>query len=424
LRLNLLGISPLLVQVPVRQRPHRQFFPTWFSFSRSMVSKDLEEPAGGVLHRRTLFLQAMRQKTFEFGYFTTADIAASEAIPRSTAQDWINRLLREGCIFTKEEPHGRIPAHYAARSALPKTTCKRIFVTAFDNYVEIFHECMSGGCAGFCEFHHRRAGGAAIAVSRDGLIFRETAKLSALADRASLESKLSLEHAAVGLLSVERDGDDIVQTIRSIYGGAAYSLSSMMGLAKGVSAVTVVSGNGFVTGTVRTPALVPITVGIDDTDKKGCGGATFALANALFKYLTESGDAIGIRHQVAALSPLIGEMTAGNSCSFLEFAVAPANLEILKDKICRFVSDESLSDNWGVAIFIGIFVPSVLEELAARIRKERVTCAEVRDCASRCGVAWYGKRGVIGAVAAVGLKNQPQDVLLDPRIPMVRDTRK
>lgn len=389
-----------------------------------MASKDQEEQTGGVLHRRTLFLQAMRQKTFESGYFTTADIAESESIPRSTAQDWINRLLREGCIFTKEEPHGRIPARYAARSALPKTTCRRIFVTASDGYAEIFHECMSGGCAGFCEFHHRRAGGAAISVSRDGLIFRETAKLTAPEERASLENRLSLDHAAVGLLSVERDGDDIVQTIRSVYGGAAYSLSSMMSLAKGVTAVSVASGDGYVTGTVRTPALVPVTVGIDDTDRKGCGGATFALANALFKYLTGSGDAIGIRHQVAALSPSIEEMTAGNSCSFLELAVAPAGLETLGEKICRFVSDESVSDEWGVAIFAGIFVPHDLEDLAARIRKERVTCAEVRDCASRCGVSWYGKRGVIGAVAAVGLKNQPQEVLLDPSVPMVRDTRK
>ncbi|HJJ35583.1 MAG TPA: sugar-specific transcriptional regulator TrmB [Methanocorpusculum sp.] len=389
-----------------------------------MGSKDTEEPAGGVLHRRTLFLQAMRQKTFAAGYFTTADIAESVSIPRSTAQDWINRLLREGCIIVKEEQHGRIPAHYATRSALPKTTCKRIFVTASDGYAEIFHECMSCGCAGFCEFHHRRAGGAAIAVSRDGLIFRETAKVTVPEERAALEQRLSLEHAAVGLLSVERDGDDIVQTIRSIYGGAAYSLSSMMGLAKGVSAVTVDAGNGFVTGTVRTPALVPVTVGIDDTDRKGCGGATFALANALFKYLTESGDAIGIRHQVAALAPAIEEMTAGNSCSFLELAVSPEKLDVLEEKICRFVEDESLSENWGVAILNGIFVPSALEELTARIRRERVTCQDVRACAAACGVAVYGRRGVIGAVAAVGLKNQPQDVLLDPYRPMVPDNRR
>ena len=388
-----------------------------------MASKEAARESGetsGVLHRRTLFLQTMRKKTFESGSFTVGDIAEEKQIPRSTAQDWINRLVKEGCIFVKEEQHGRSPAHYAARSALPKTTCRRIFTTAADGYAEIFHECMSSGCAGFCEFHHRKAGGAAISVSRDGLIFRETAKISDTIE----ENSLSLDKAAVGLLSVRIDGDSIIQKIRSIYGGAAYSLSSMMGEAKGVEEVTISAGDGFVTGTVRTKALVPVTIGIDDTDRKGCGGATFALAAALFKFLTESHTAIGIRHQVAMLSPDIPEMTAGNSCSFLELAVPKENMDALAQKVCRFVDDESVSENWGVAILKGIFVPEPMEALTAKIRKERVSCSEVRSTAQSCGVEVFGKRGIIGAAAAVSLKNQPAEVLLDVTLPMIKDQRR
>ncbi|HJK53499.1 MAG TPA: hypothetical protein O0X12_04770, partial [Methanocorpusculum sp.] len=77
---------------------------------------------GGMVARRGQFLQAMRQMTFEAGHFTTAELAEAASVPRSTAQDWINRLLREGCIFTKEEKHGRSPARYASRSAMPSTT--------------------------------------------------------------------------------------------------------------------------------------------------------------------------------------------------------------------------------------------------------------------------------------------------------------
>ncbi|HJJ33327.1 MAG TPA: sugar-specific transcriptional regulator TrmB [Methanocorpusculum sp.] len=380
--------------------------------------------SGGVLRRRTLFLQTMRKKTFESGYFTTAEIAEEEHLPRSTAQDWINRLVNEGCIFVKEEQHGRSPARYAARSALPKTTCRRIFTTAADGYAEIFHECMSSGCAGFCEFHHRRAGGAAVSVSRDGLIFRETAKLSTGDREGDGEYPLSLDRAAVGLSSVRLEGDEIVQTIRSIYGGAAYSLSSMMGEAKGVGGVEITAGDGFVTGKVRTKALVPVTIGVDDTDRKGCGGATFALANALFKYLTESHTAIGIRHQVAALCPDIPEMTAGNSCSFLELAVPKENMPVLSQMVCRFVDDESVSENWGVAVMTGIFVPGKMEALAAKIRRERVSSEEVREAARACGVEVFGKRGIIGAAAAVALKNQPQEVLLDAAAEMEKDSRR
>ena len=33
------------------------------------------ENPGGVLHRRTVFMQVMRRKTLESGFFTTAEIA-------------------------------------------------------------------------------------------------------------------------------------------------------------------------------------------------------------------------------------------------------------------------------------------------------------------------------------------------------------
>jgi len=379
-----------------------------------MVSK---ENTGGVLHRRTIFMQVMRRKTLESGSFTTTDIADATDVPRSTAQDWINRLLNEGCIFLKEEQRGRNPARYASRSALPQTTCRRIFTTVYNGYAEIFHECLSSGCAGFCEFHHRKAKGAALRVSRDGLIFREVARIDGALP-------LDLSRAAVGLESVLKDGDNLVQIIKSVYGGPAYSLSSMMGMAKGVLGVKLSTGDGFVTGKVTTPALIPVTVGIDDTDRKGCGGATFALATALFKALMESGTAIGIRHQVAVLAQDIEEKTAGNSCSFLEFAVYPGKMDEFIARVCRFVEDESVSDDWGVAIFKGIFLPRKIQELAAEIRKRRVIYEDVVKAADYHGIKIYGGRGIIGAVAAVGMKNQPQEVLLDPQIPMVADMRR
>ncbi|WP_167815865.1 sugar-specific transcriptional regulator TrmB [Methanocorpusculum sp. GPch4] len=371
-----------------------------------------KEKPGGVLERRGAFLAAMRRMTFEEGHFTTADLAAAANVPRSTAQDWVNRLIKEGCIFVKEEPHGRNPAQYAFRSALPQTTCKRIFTTLDGSDVEIFHECLSSGCAGFCEFHHRKAGGAAISVTRDGMIFRERARIGEA-------NELRLDSAAVGLALVRKEGTEIVQTIRSVPGGPAYSLSSMMGHAKGVNGVQISAAGGVITGEVRTSALTPVTIGVDDTDRKGCGGATFALSQALMKYLTDAGSIIGIRHQVAALCQDIEEKTAGNSCSFIELAVDPNVLNSLAARVCRFVDEESVSDEWGVAIMTSITVPKDLLLLGKKIRQERVTMEEVMTAAQKCGVAVYGKNGIIGAVGAVSLKSQPQEVLLDPDCPMI-----
>ena len=39
---------------------------------------------------------------------------------------------------------------------------------------------------------------------------------------------------------------------------------------------------------------------------------------------------------------------------------------------------------------------------------------EVLETAERSDIQVYGKKGIIGAVGAVSLKSQPQEVLLDP----------
>ncbi len=379
-----------------------------------MTNMASKEKNGGVLKRRSVFLQAMRRRTFEAGYFTIVDIALAVDVPRSTAQDWINRLVQEGCIYLKEEQRGRTPARYASRSALPQTTCRRIITTVDDDLVEIFHECLSSGCAGFCEYHHQNAGGATVRVTRDGMLLRELARIGPA-------PQPDLTHAAVGLSSVEHDGNAVFQTIVSVCGGPAYSLSAMMGHAKGVDDVQIsVSSDRIVTARVKTKALIALTVGIDDTDRKGCGGATFALSHALLNYLTESGDAIGISHQVAELYQDIDEKTAGNSCSFLELAVDPQNLATLTAKICRFVEEESVSDEWGVAVLSGIRVPDTLLDYACAARMRRVTLNEACAAAAACQVRLFGGRGRIGALAAASLKNQPQESLLNTTIPLRR----
>lgn len=132
----------------------------------------------GVIERRRQYLQLMRQVTLEQGYFTVTNIQKAAEVPRSTAQDWVNRLVSEGCVVVKERKQGRIPARYAAVSAVPSSACRRIFTTVDGEWVEIYHECMSGACAAFCGYHHRMAGGALNLVQRDGTLLRECAALS------------------------------------------------------------------------------------------------------------------------------------------------------------------------------------------------------------------------------------------------------
>ena len=360
-----------------------------------------------VLEHRRDYLRMMRQFTLDKGFFTVSDIHITAAIPRSTAQDWVNRLLREGCVLLREEKRGRNAARYAAISAMPASTCRKIFTTVDGDHVEIFHDCMSGACAAFCGYHHRLAGGVLVHIERDGTLLRESATVGSR-DIAVGLSPLS----AVGVNGVERTGDAVVQHMRCI-GGPAYSLSDMMSRAEGVTRVESRHNGHIVEGQVWTRALKQVTIGIDDTDTKE-GGATFALALALLNHVSRLRGIIPISHHVVMLNPAVYQKTAGNSASYIEVAVAPETYEELIDKVRRFVADESLSPEWGIAIRSGLRLPEGLREYGRMVRSKVIPRAVAEATAERFGITLMGGNGVIGALGAVALAGLPHEILLDP----------
>jgi len=362
----------------------------------------------GVLERRREILKLMRTYTLDRGYFTVSDIAGSTGLPRSTAQDWINRLLDEGCLVVREERRGRSPARYLSKSAMPSSACRRIFTTIDGDAVEIYHECLSAGSAAYCEFHHRRAEGVLSRVSREGTLLRERAFLGAR------EAPIGLfPNPAVGVTGLRRDGESLVQTIRCV-GGPAYSLTDMMGHADGVEDVRIDRSGAFVQGEVTTRAMRYIAIGIDDTDTAE-GGATFALSLALQQHLSTLGGVMPIGHHVVMLNPANPERTAGNSASFIELAADPAACGGIREHSLRFVSDEALSPEWGIAIKTGFTVPRELRNFGNRARTGRVTREEAEETARGHGIFTAGGRGVIGALAAVSCIGLDNTILLDPR---------
>jgi hypothetical protein len=360
----------------------------------------------GVIERRRQYLHLMRQVTLEQGYFTVTNIQKAAVVPRSTAQDWVNRLVSEGCVVLKERKQGRTPARYAAVSAVPSSACRRIFTTVDGEWVEIYHECMSGACAAFCGYHHRMAGGALNHIRRDGTLLRECAKLG----RKEIAIG-AYPSPAVGVTGVRREGDMVVQEIRCI-GGPAYSLTDMMSGAKGVTRVKVARKGGVVEGEVFTRALTHVIIGIDDTDSPE-GGATFALALALLQHIAGMEGLIPIGHHVAMLYPALPGKTAGNSCSFIDVAAEPGVIDQVKNRVYKFVSDEALSHEWGVAIRTGFRIPPGLREYG-RLARSGIVSLEFADHIARDNdVLLHGGQGVIGALAAVSLWGLDNAVLLN-----------
>jgi len=361
----------------------------------------------GVLEKRRELLNSMRDLTLEHGYFTVNDIAEALEIPRSTVQDWVSRLISEQCVVTKEEKKGRFPAKYQTLSAKLSPACRRIFTTVDGDRVAIFHQCLSSGCAAFCAFHHKSAVGAIENIGLDGRLLVEYARFG------ESDAEIGLYPLpAVGVLGVRQENGFIVQRIRSI-GGPAYSLTAMMAMAEGVCDVRVGSSHGMVEGEVVTRALTHLIIGVDDTDTAE-GGATFALALGLIQYLGKMSAVFPIGHKVAMLMPNPGICTTGNSCSFIEVAVRPEEVDRVIERALRFVRNQSLSPDWGIAIKKGFTIPKELRTFSLKARKEIVTHEEAIEVATGSSICLAGGKGIIGALAAVGLSGEEMSVLLNP----------
>lgn len=349
----------------------------------------------------------MRKLTLEKGYFTVNDIADLTLLPRSTVQDWMSRLIDERCVFQKEEKRGRHPAKYVITSTILSSACRRIFTTTDGDTVAIYHECMSGGCAAYCAYYHNQAKGSIENVTQDGTWLIEHAKLG------QHDADIGLfPLSPVGVVGVRKEGEYIIQTIRCI-GGPAYALTDMMAMAEGVYDVKLKKSGGIVEGEVITKAMHHIIIGIDDTDSKE-GGATFALALGLLQYIGKLDGVIPIAHHVVMLNPYFERRTAGNSCSFIECAIDPKNISRIKDIVSRFVAEESLSSDWGVAIKDGFLIPEKLRSFGKLAREEKISRKFAEETAENFNIRIIGGEGIIGALAAISYSGLSNEEMLNP----------
>ncbi len=361
----------------------------------------------GVIEKRRELLAIMREYTLENGFFTINDIADATEIARSTIQDWINRLVTEKCVAVKEEGKGRTPTKYVTTNLMMAGSCRRIFTTTDGDWVAIYHQCMSTGCAAFCEYHHHLAGGVIHGVKRDGRKLVEYARLGTGSSDIGLYPK-----PAVGIIRVRKEGDHIIQTIRCV-GGPAYSLTDMMAMAVGVCEVRLTESGKITEGEVVTRALTHLVIGLDDTDTKE-GGATFALALGLLQYLANMREVIPIGHAVAMLYPYLSECTAGNSCSFIEIAVSPEAVSHVIERAVRFIEEESFSREWGLAVKQGFIISEPLRRFGLAARREVVTADMANILANSENIRVFGRNGRIGAIAAIGLSREDNAILLNP----------
>lgn len=357
-----------------------------------------------LIEKRRELIGLIEKITHDRGYFDVQDLVLETGLPRSTLQDWINRFVDEGCVEVLEERAGRRRARYARRRtrSLPTTACKRIFTTADENTVEIFHECRSEGCISFCEYMYARGNPR---VRKNGLILRQRVTPGDL----PMDSAASLCQKKVCV----KDGI-VYQTIRT-FGGPAYSLTEMMEQADGVLDVTYSRKGDYIEGVIATEALSHIVIGIDDTDSAD-HGATFALTLSLLDLLSAIEGVYRISHNVGFLYPEAPGKTAGNAVSYIELGAKPELVDSVIQTAIDYVRSQTGSNNTGMAVKIGLRQCPGLVRFMKKARTQIVTVDEALEAARKAKVATYeitGSRGIIGAVASLGMVDCPAGTLMD-----------
>jgi methanogenesis imperfect marker protein 11 len=145
-------------------------------------------------------------------------------------------------------------------------------------------------------------------------------------------------------------------------------------------------------------------IGIDDTDTKE-SGATWALANEIGFEAANSTGIHFLNHTVVQLFPLAPGKTKNCVSTVLTFAVRPR----LKEKLVHHIRDQlhsyTESDDTGIAVIEGIYIPRKLTEFADKCRKGIIEIEEAEQVAGELGITLYeitGRMGLIGALAGLG----------------------
>lgn len=137
---------------------------------------------------------------------------------------------------------------------------------------------------------------------------------------------------------------------------------------------------------------------------------TTYVAAAIFDDLLKMGLTPMMRPQLVRLNPNCPYKTRGNAAVALRFRVDPKKLYLVKDVVLRRVSElaelECEGTEPGVVFYVSEEIPEELRNFSMAVVRRMVSVEDAFSVASIVGAelhALKGKRGVIGALAAVGM---------------------
>jgi len=188
--------------------------------------------------------------------------------------------------------------------------------------------------------------------------------------------------------------------------GASVGVGACLPQAEGVEKVeylsdSLVGGSRHVEIRITTPVHKRVIIGIDDTDTKE-EGATWVLG---LKMAREMPHGIFLSHKIVQLNPHAPHKTTNCASTGVAFATRPDNVKKAVAWAREFVQKNTYSDQTSMAVFEGLAIPRKLVRYGADAKESILSIHDAEHAARQYGldiIEVTGKRGSIGAVAAVG----------------------
>ncbi len=214
--------------------------------------------------------------------------------------------------------------------------------------------------------------------------------------------------SAAGIEEIYIDDEDNVNIVYAGYAGAGVGIELRKGAENVISCelLSDIGGSKLGRGKLKTPRMIKVVVGIDDTDTKD-EGATWVLCEKLGRYIEKLGIGYYLDHTIVQLFPGNPKKTQNCVSVSLSFAVLPKYKYEIKNIIKEFLLKNSLSDKCAFAIYYGITPSKSMKIFTEKAKNEMVSINEAKSVAVRNSIdivkVFDKDDGIVGAVAALGL---------------------
>lgn len=257
-------------------------------------------------------------------------------------------------------------------------------------------------------YHYPRVSSLVINAKREGARNIFLVKLG--------ECKLNLIPgiAGAGIEKATFFEDEIRITYAGLAGGgiAATICRGMAENVKGIEVYERGGGSQLGRATLVLPLRKKVILGVDDTDEPG-NGATWGLVNELSYSMEKEGLASYLGHVIVQLYTKNPNKTTNCVSIAATFAVDPKDENRLIETFRDRLKNSTYSEHTGMAVYRGIEPPEFIRDFSieAKTRLLELSDAERAAAGKVELVPITGKRGLIGALAAIGFANDPDEAV-------------